>query len=150
MRIQASMPGYKQIEVDLNPAKKISDLKKVACRKLGIEPELTRLLQNGVQLRETSPISQLKTSKKTIIIDYLWARQLLVWGADGQRKLRTARVLLAGAGAIGNEAAKNLAMLGIGKILIVDLDHVEMSNVSRMIFFHPKALMKEWVRPREQ
>jgi molybdopterin/thiamine biosynthesis adenylyltransferase len=50
--------------------------------------------------------------------------------------------LLAGAGAIGNEAAKNLAMLGARKILIVDLDYVEMSNVSRMIFFHPKDLGK--------
>jgi molybdopterin/thiamine biosynthesis adenylyltransferase len=51
-------------------------------------------------------------------------------------------VLLAGAGAIGNEAAKNLAMLGVGRILIADRDRVEMSNVSRMIFFQSSDLGK--------
>jgi molybdopterin/thiamine biosynthesis adenylyltransferase len=49
-------------------------------------------------------------------------------------------VLLAGAGAIGNEVAKNLAMLGVGTIIIADRDRVEMSNVSRMIFFQSKDL----------
>jgi len=140
MRIQASIPGYKQIQVELSPNKRIIDLKKSACRKLGIEPQLTRLFLNGRQLRENSTVSKLKPSAAPVIVDYLWARQLLVWGSEGQRKLRTATVLLAGAGAIGNEAAKNLAMLGLGRMLIVDLDRVEMSNVSRMIFFKPKDL----------
>ena len=142
MRIQASIPGYKQIEVELNPHKKISDLKKVLCRRLGIEPALTRLLLNGKQLRENSPVSMLKPSTASITVDYLWARQLLVWGSEGQRRLRTASILLAGAGAIGNEAAKNLAMLGLGRMMIADVDHVEMSNVSRMIFFEAKDLGK--------
>ena len=142
MRIQASIPGYKQIDVDLNPSSSVGNLKKVICRKLGIEPELTRLLLSGKQLREALPLSAIKTPKARITIDYLWARQLLVWGSEGQRKLQAASILLAGAGAIGNEAAKNLAMLGARKILIVDLDRVEMSNVSRMIFFHPKDLGK--------
>jgi len=138
MRIQASIPGYKQIEVKLNPDKTTSDLKKAACLELGIEPELTRLLLNGKQLRENLTLSSLKSPASPITLDYLWARQLLVWGPEGQRKLRAAAVLLAGAGAIGNEAAKNLAMLGIGRMLIVDLDRVEISNVSRMIFFQAK------------
>jgi molybdopterin/thiamine biosynthesis adenylyltransferase len=142
MRVQASIPGYKQIEVDLSPARPIGDLKKVACRKLGIEPDLTGLLLNGKQLRETLPLSKLRPVKAPVILDYLWARQLPVWGSEGQRRLRTATILLAGAGAIGNEAAKNLAMLGAGRILVVDLDRVEMSNVSRTIFFHPKDLGK--------
>ena len=142
MRVQVSVPGYKQIDIELNPNKRIRDLKGVACRKLGIEPELTRVLMNGRQLKENSAISQLKSTNAPVILDYIWARQLLVWGPEGQRKLRSATVLLAGAGAIGNEAAKNLAMLGVGRIMIVDLDRVEMSNVSRMIFFHPKDLGK--------
>jgi len=142
MHIQATIPGYKQIEVDLNPARPIGDLKKAACRKLGIEPDLTRVLLNGKQLRETLPLSKLRPAITPVIVDYLWSRQLLVWGSEGQRRLRTATVLLAGAGAIGNEAAKNLAMLGVGRMMIVDLDHVEMSNVSRMIFFHRKDLGK--------
>jgi len=142
MHIQASIPGYKQIEVDLNPAKPISYLKKIACRKLGIEANLTRLLLNGKELRETVPLSKLGLAKAPVIVDYLWSRQLLVWGSEGQRRLRKATVLLAGAGAIGNEAAKNLALLGVGRMTIVDLDRVEMSNVSRMIFFDRKDLGK--------
>jgi adenylyltransferase/sulfurtransferase len=142
MHIQAAIPGYKQTEVELNPDKRVSELKKAVCRKLGIEPELTRLLLNGKQLRENLPLSKLRPFTATITVDYLWSRQLLVWGSEGQSKLRNATVLLAGAGAIGNEAAKNLAMLGVGEMLIADLDQVEMSNVSRMIFFKPKDLGK--------
>jgi len=140
MRVLASVPGFKQVQVELSPARTIGDFKRVACNKLGIEPELTRLLQGDRQLRETLTLSKLGHPNVPIIIDYLWARQLLVWGPEGQRKLRTSNILLAGAGAIGNEAAKNLAMVGARRILIADLDHVEMSNVSRMIFFHSKDL----------
>jgi len=142
MRIRASIPGYKEIEVNLSPGRTVGDLKRVACRKMGIEPELAKLLLDGKNLPEKTPISKLKPGTTPIIVDYLWARQLLVWGASGQEKLRKATVLLAGAGAIGNEAAKNLAMLGIRKILIVDRDRVEMSNISRMMFFRSKDLGK--------
>jgi molybdopterin-synthase adenylyltransferase len=140
MHIQASIPGYKKIKLDLSPSRTISDFKKAACRKLGIEHEVTRVLLHGKQIRENLRVSSLKSAKGPIILDYLWARQLLIWGAEGQKKLRSATVLLAGAGAIGNEAAKNLAMLGIGRMLIADRDRVEMSNVSRMIFFHSRDL----------
>jgi molybdopterin/thiamine biosynthesis adenylyltransferase len=77
-----------------------------------------------------------------VTVDYLWARHLLVWGIEGQRKIRGSSVLVAGAGAIGNEVAKNLAMLGVGKIVIADRDVVEMSNVSRMVFFRETDLGK--------
>ena len=140
MHLRASIPGYKEIKLDLKPTQTIGDLKEAACRKFGIEPELTRLLLNGKQLHLASRVSTLKSAKSPIILDYLWARQLLVWGVEGQKRLRTATVLLAGAGAIGNEVAKNLAMVGVGRILIVDRDRVEMSNVSRMIFFRAKDL----------
>src|SRR5215216_6283793 len=45
------------------------------------------------------------------------------------------RVLLIGAGALGNEVAKNLSLLGIGNLVIVDMDVVEMSNLSRSVLF---------------
>ena len=141
MHLRASIPGYKQVDLNLKPSTTVSDLRRVVCRKLGIEPELTKLLLNGKQLPEGAHVAKLKP-RTTIVVDYLWARQLLVWGAEGQDRLRSATVLLAGAGAIGNEVAKNLAMLGVGRILIVDRDRVEMSNVSRMIFFQPRDLGK--------
>jgi len=49
--------------------------------------------------------------------------------------VRHATVLVAGAGALGNEILKNLALLGIGRVLLVDFDRVEVSNLSRSILF---------------
>ncbi len=52
-----------------------------------------------------------------------------------QERLGRARVMVVGAGAIGNELLKNLALLGIGKIFIADLDGIENSNLSRSILY---------------
>ncbi len=52
-----------------------------------------------------------------------------------QSRLREAKVLVAGAGALGNEILKNLALVGVGNIMIADFDTVEISNLSRSILF---------------
>ena len=52
-----------------------------------------------------------------------------------QEKLRSARVLMIGAGALGNEILKNLALLGFANIVVVDLDSIEASNLSRSILY---------------
>jgi adenylyltransferase/sulfurtransferase len=52
-----------------------------------------------------------------------------------QKKLKNAKVMVVGAGAIGNETLKNLALLGIGNIFIVDFDTVSTSNLSRTVLF---------------
>src|SRR5436305_11292735 len=52
-----------------------------------------------------------------------------------QRKLAAARVLVVGAGALGNEIIKNLALLGVGNVLIADLDRIENSNLSRSVLY---------------
>lgn len=48
-----------------------------------------------------------------------------------QHKLARAKVLVVGAGALGNEIIKNLALLGVGHLFIADLDRIENSNLSR-------------------
>ncbi len=52
-----------------------------------------------------------------------------------QETVRNATVLVIGAGALGNEVIKNLALMGIGNILIADFDTIEDSNLSRSILF---------------
>ncbi|MBK8550871.1 MAG: ThiF family adenylyltransferase [Ignavibacteria bacterium] len=49
--------------------------------------------------------------------------------------LKNAKILVAGCGALGNEIVKNLAMLGVGNICVVDMDKVEKSNLSRSVLF---------------
>jgi molybdopterin/thiamine biosynthesis adenylyltransferase len=52
-----------------------------------------------------------------------------------QDTLRRAKVLVVGAGALGNEIIKNLALLGVGQVLIIDFDVVEESNLSRSVLY---------------
>ena len=52
-----------------------------------------------------------------------------------QDRVAEGRVLLLGAGALGNEAAKNLALMGIGYMFVADMDSVSLSNLSRAVFF---------------
>ena len=55
-----------------------------------------------------------------------------------QSKLRNAKVLVVGAGALGNEIIKNLALLGIGNLFVADLDLIENSNLSRSVLYRAK------------
>jgi len=52
-----------------------------------------------------------------------------------QSLLRAGKVLVVGAGALGNELVKNLTLLGIGEIHVVDMDSIEHTNLARCVFF---------------
>lgn len=52
-----------------------------------------------------------------------------------QHRLAQARVVVIGAGALGNELLKNLALLGIGNVFVADLDRIEQSNLSRSVLY---------------
>lgn len=64
-----------------------------------------------------------------------------------QEKLTAAKILVVGAGALGNEVLKNLALVGAGQIYLVDFDNIELSNLTRSVLFRrrdcgqPKAVV---------
>jgi len=49
--------------------------------------------------------------------------------------ISSSRVLVVGAGALGNEAVKNLVLAGFRDVTVLDMDHVVASNLSRCVFF---------------
>ncbi len=52
-----------------------------------------------------------------------------------QELLKNSTILLVGIGGLGVEVAKNLAMVGVGNLILVDLDTIEYSNLNRQILF---------------
>lgn len=67
---------------------------------------------------------------------YEWGEgvyNLLSWFR--QDIVRNARVLVAGAGALGNEVVKNLALFGIGHVYVCDFDRIEITNLTRSVLF---------------
>ncbi len=62
-------------------------------------------------------------------------RQKRIAGWD-QNKISNATVMIIGVGATGNEVAKNLSLSGIGKLIIIDYDIIEKSNLNRCILFN--------------
>lgn len=59
--------------------------------------------------------------------------ELISWWE--RERVRSAKILVVGAGALGNEVIKNLALMGVGHLLIVDFDAVEAANLSRSVLF---------------
>ncbi|ABF54883.1 HesA/MoeB/ThiF family protein [Sphingopyxis alaskensis] len=78
-----------------------------------------------------------------------YARQIILpaFGGTGQAKLKGSHVAIIGAGGIGCPAITYLAAAGVGKLTIIDDDHVELSNLQRQPLFTdadvgaPKAMV---------
>jgi adenylyltransferase/sulfurtransferase len=72
-------------------------------------------------------------------------------GREGQERIRRARVLVVGGGALGSAAAESMARAGVGTLTVVDRDLVEVANLQRQSLFdeedaalaRPKAVAAE-------
>lgn len=73
-------------------------------------------------------------------------------GRAGQERLARARVLLVGCGALGGALAQSLARSGVGTLVLVDRDLVELSNLPRQVLFderHAHAALPKVEAARE-
>lgn len=56
-----------------------------------------------------------------------------LFGVEGARTIRQAHVAVVGIGGVGSWAAESLARSGVGRLTLIDLDHVAPSNINRQI-----------------
>ena len=68
-------------------------------------------------------------------------RQMLLENWN-QEKLLNSTVFIAGVGALGTIIALNLAMMGVGHLILCDFDTIELSNLARQVLFENKDIGK--------
>lgn len=118
-------------------ARKIDDSNITQAKELaGSVQEKTTLLATNEPL--TGPRRIPVTPEKPIHIpnlqkDRLGTFEFISWWE--REKVQQAKVLVVGAGALGNEVIKNLTLMGVGNIFIIDFDKIEAANLSRSVLF---------------
>jgi ubiquitin-activating enzyme E1 len=68
--------------------------------------------------------------------------QIKIFGNEFQQKLALQTYFVVGAGAIGCELLKNMAQIGLGNIIVTDMDIIEKSNLSRQFLFRNSDIGK--------
>ena len=79
-----------------------------------------------------------------------YERQIRIFGADGQERLKNAKVFVAGAGGLGSAISIYLAAAGIGRIRIVDHEKIELSNLNRHILHCDEDVGREKAASAEE
>ena len=69
-----------------------------------------------------------------------YSRQILLFGAEAQKRLKQSRALVVGAGGIGSTLLPLLAASGVGTIEIFDADAVETTNLGRQVIFRERQV----------
>lgn len=67
-------------------------------------------------------------------------------GEEGQLKLLNSRVLVVGAGGLASSSLLYLSTIGVGKIGIVDFDHINLNNLPRQIIYDESEVGKDKVK----
>lgn len=73
-----------------------------------------------------------------------YERQMLIsgWGTEGQKKLKAAKVAVAGMGGLGCPASIYLTAVGVGKLILIDKEKFELNNLNRQILGSQKDIGK--------
>lgn len=68
------------------------------------------------------------------VINSEFTREISLIGKDAFDKLRESTVMIFGLGGVGSYAAEALARAGIGKLVLVDSDKVDITNINRQLY----------------
>ncbi len=93
-------------------------------------------------MSENNDKSNYKVLAKASIDTDKYDRQKRISGWD-QSKISNTTVMVIGAGATGNELIKNLVLTGIGKLILIDYDTINLSNLNRCVLFDKKSAKKQ-------
>ena len=69
-----------------------------------------------------------------------YSRQIMLFGEEGQERLKNATIFIAGAGGLGSPISIYLAVAGVGRIILVDKDTVERTNLNRQILHYDRDI----------
>ena len=73
-----------------------------------------------------------------------YSRQIIIEkiGISGQKKILNSSVCIVGCGGLGSSAAQYLSMTGVGNIMLIDNDLINLSNLNRQTLFFEKDIGK--------
>jgi len=72
----------------------------------------------------------------------LYDRQIRLWGAQAQERIRSANILLVSLRALGTEIAKNLTLAGISSLTIIDDEAVQEEDLGAQYFLREEDVGK--------
>jgi adenylyltransferase/sulfurtransferase len=79
-----------------------------------------------------------------------YKRQLILFGDEGQERLKKAHIFIAGAGGLGSPVSIYLAVAGVGTLTVVDKDVVDQTNLNRQILHYDKDIGKKKTESAEE
>ena len=79
-----------------------------------------------------------------------YKRQMMLFGEEGQERLKKAHIFIAGAGGLGSPVSIYLAVAGVGTITIVDMDVVDLTNLNRQILHFDRDIGKKKTASAEE
>lgn len=85
----------------------------------------------GCPMKKIYTTSSLTTSK--VELSEMHNRQILAFGESGQEKIQQTKVGIVGLGGVGSQVFQELVHLGVKQFVLIDNDHVEESNRSRIV-----------------
>lgn len=101
-----------------------------------VESSLKLTMKRLFKIKKTAFITFLTSFAENMADRY--ATLKFLYGEEGFTQISSAKLLVVGAGGIGCEILKNLALAGFRHVDLIDLDTIDVSNLNRQFLFRPE------------